>query len=100
MCTIPKHAEDRLRERTGLPKRAIRRYVNDAQQYGKSRAEVNGDLRRYLDKKYQEYYYKYNGRQYCRIKGNTILWFVNDTLITVMIIRYSMAHNNRQQCGF
>ena len=46
---ISNHAEDRLKERCGLPKKAIERSVLKAFTDGITHCEVKGRLRKYID---------------------------------------------------
>lgn len=104
MCTIDKHADDRARKRNGFKRKAIKRDIVDAQKYGKSILETNGKLRKYLEKKQNEYSIQYEGRQYCRVKGDRLYWFLDDvngdSLITAVTIGHGTTHYNKQQYGF
>ena len=54
IVTVTKHARKRLRERLGLPSRAVVRAAALALRSGLSSEDTNKELRRYLDAKAQE----------------------------------------------
>lgn len=77
---ITKHAEQRIRERVGLPKQAINRNAERALENGLTHKEVSGSICRYADKLYLQYRKANNIRFY----GNQIYLFKDNILITVL----------------
>lgn len=74
---ITRHAERRVRQRLGLPRRAILRAAIKALEEGVPRRRVRGDLRRYLDAQRQS-----DDRTDFIVHGGTAWVFEGDTLIT------------------
>jgi len=74
------HASDRIRERCGLPKRAVERNALLALQKGLTHKESTGSLKRYFDWLYLSYGCASNIRLY----GNHAYLFRRDALITVV----------------
>ena len=76
---ISKHAKDRLKERCGIPKKAIERKVKIALEKGLKHKETSGSLRKYVS------------ALYCKEKDGTnitlhddmVYIFTKTTLITV-----------------
>lgn len=83
VCVVTRHGEQRMRERVGLPKKAVRRAAARAISDGLSRAEAEGALRRYMDWLY------HRGRgemDNIRIYGNNVFMFAGLTLVTVLTV--------------
>ncbi|MCL2045224.1 MAG: hypothetical protein FWG88_02415 [Oscillospiraceae bacterium] len=78
---ITNHASDRIRERCGLPKKAVERNVKLAIEKGLTHHESNGKLRKYF-----EYLSIYNGvAREIRLYSNHVYIFgKNEWLITVL----------------
>lgn len=74
------HAQNRTRERVGLPKRVAEKNAERAFLEGISHSEVSGSLKRYVDGLYLSGRKANNIRIYC---GNVYL-FTGNTLITVI----------------
>lgn len=51
---MSKHGEERVRERCGVPKRAVKGVIEKAYTRGIERVETTGDIRRLLDSIYIE----------------------------------------------
>jgi hypothetical protein len=85
-----------VHQRIGIPKHLVEEYIETVQQFGKSTDQLNGKLRRYVEAKYQEYDYKYEGEQYAIVYANYIFWFIEDILITAVDIQ----HDNRLKYRF
>jgi len=77
--TITHHAKDRIRERGGLPKKAVERSVLRALQKGLRPEESTGNLRWYFDHLRR---FERNASN-IRIHGNYVYIFEMQTLITV-----------------
>jgi len=81
MCAVTRHAEQRTRERVGIPKKAVRRAADKAIAQGVKRTDTGGGLRRYLD----WLYWRGNGAaNNITVYGDKIYLFSDDTLITVL----------------
>ena len=76
---ISDHAKDRLKERCGLPKKAIERNVKTAFEQGIKHSECTGRLRKYLDYLFLSHKLATNIRLY----GDTVYIFQDENLITV-----------------
>ena len=76
---ITDHAEDRFRERVGLPKRLVTKNAKKALELGVTHADATGRLKRYFDHLYMVEQQANNVRIYC----GTVYVFSFDTLITV-----------------
>jgi len=83
---ITNHAEDRFKERVGLPKRLAAKNAALALERGITHAEATGKLRHYFDKLYMAQETANNIRIYC---GNVYI-FSYDTLITVFPLPQSL----------
>jgi len=83
VCAVTRHAEHRIRERVGLPKKAVRRAAAKAITMGINRTDTGGGLRRYLD-----YLYWRGGGEANNIViyGDKVYLCNADTLITVLDI--------------
>lgn len=80
-CVVTRHAEHRVRERVGIPKKAVRRAAANAMTDGIKRTETNGALRRYLD------YLYFKGDCMANnivVYNDKIYLFNEDTLITIL----------------
>jgi len=92
VCAVTRHAEHRIRERVGLPKKAVRRAAARAITCGVSHLETSGGLRRYLDYIYMRGYGEANNMY---VYGAFIYLFCNDTLMTV----YDVPQKYRKQAA-
>jgi len=81
---ITKHAEKRLRSRVGIPKKAVKRYVEIATTKGTPHTELKGQLKEYADKMEKEY--AIEGSNYY-VFGTIMFVCANDVLITVYPLR-------------
>ena len=77
---ITNHAEDRTRQRAGLPKRTVEKNAERAFIDGLEHWELKGSLKRFVDGLYLHYKKANNIRIYC---GNVYI-FTGNTLITVI----------------
>lgn len=50
---ITKHGEERVRERLGIPKKAVEREIERVMKYGRRRTEFKGPIRAYLDHRFR-----------------------------------------------
>jgi hypothetical protein len=80
MMNVTNHARDRIKERSGLPKKAIDRNAEKALEKGLRHAECSGRLKRYFD----YLYLKHNKGSNIRIYNNHVYIFTNKYLITVL----------------
>lgn len=78
--SITNHAAKRVRQRLGIPKRAVPDMVQRAYDSGIEHATARGRLKRYLDKLYLEHMNASN----MRVFGMFIYLFRGQTLITVL----------------
>lgn len=79
-CVVSKHGRDRIRERIGIPKKAVEKNAKRAYEHGLKHGELNGGLKKYADAVYFENRTANNIRIYC---GMTYV-FCGNVLITVM----------------
>lgn len=82
MATVTKHGAKRIKERLGLPKKAVEKNAAMALEHGLSHSECKGDLKRYIDGLYFQHgsgskYRIYNHHIYC-------FTFNTNKLITTM----------------
>ena len=83
VCAVTRHAERRIRERVGIPKKACRRAAAKAITQGIRRTDTEGGLRQYLD---WLYFSKGGMASNIVVYGDKVYLFNDDTLITVMNI--------------
>lgn len=76
---ISEHARSRLKERCGLPKKAIEKNVALAFEKGLTHSDARGPLKRYFDSLY--FYNK--AANNIRIYGQFVYIFTNEELVTV-----------------
>lgn len=77
---VTRHAEQRTRERVGLPKRAVDRAAARALRKGRPRQHFSGALRRYLN----FIFMKRQKANNMRVYSGYIYMFDGDSLITVL----------------
>ena len=77
---VTRHAEQRIRERVGLPKRVADKAAARALSDGVRRTETTGRLRRYLD----ALYHARNEANNIRVWADKVYLFHNVILITVL----------------
>ena len=82
MPSITNHAENRLKERCGLSKKARKRNVQKALDDGIRHSECSGKLKKYVDYLFLSYGLGNN----IRIYGNHVYIFRNEILITVFAL--------------
>ena len=73
---ITTHAEKRIRQRLGLPKRAVKRMANGALNNKFDRRYFNGSLRKYLD----SVYHRKNEKPTVKLKDFYMFIFQGDSL--------------------
>ena len=83
---VTNHAAKRLKQRSGLPKKAVNRFAEIAFLKGKKHADVKGRLKRYLDKLFLSHM---NGNN-IRVYGMFVFIFQDTRLITVLSLPKSM----------
>ena len=80
--TVTEHADTRMKERLGLPRKARQAAAQRAFDRGKRHADVSGRLRRFLDAKWFDHHC-----DNVRIYGEHIWFFRGTTLVTVYEIK-------------
>ena len=78
--TATQHAARRIRERMGLPKKAVDDLVNRAYQDGVRHSELSGSLKRYID----GVYLRKERANEIRIYNQHVFLFQGSLLITVL----------------
>lgn len=79
---VTKHASKRIRERLGLPKRAVEKNAVEAFHKGKPHSQCKGRLKKYIDYILLHQGHSIKGKP--RIWNNMIYLFTNsETLVTV-----------------
>lgn len=98
---VTNHADQRIRQRVGVPRSAVRRLAVKAKAEGIERKDTSGSLRRYLDALYHyndkrdsDGGYVYNDSS-IYIYGEKVWVFVGNALVTVLNLpnRYKNAAN-------
>lgn len=79
---ITRHGAERVRERLGVPKRAVARRAALALERGRPREDFSGSFRKYLDAKFRLHHVADN----MRVFGNHLFLFQGDILITAWTI--------------
>lgn len=82
MAQVTIHANKRIRERVGIPKRAIDRYAANALQDGLTHSDCKGSLKRYVD----SLYFRNPDANNIRIYNGSVYIFHDDILITVLTL--------------
>jgi hypothetical protein len=77
---ITAHGEDRVQERIGLPKRAIKRLATKALNEGITHSQTSGALHKYLS----QVYLKHHKASGMKLYGEFIWIFKGATLLTVL----------------
>ena len=80
MVTVTRHARQRVRERVGIPARAVQRYAETAYKDGLRHGELTGWLARYIDGVYLQ---KKKAND-IRVYGEFVLLFQDARLITII----------------
>ena len=83
---VTRHADKRIRQRVGIPRRAIVPHVQKVFGCGTHRLSTKGNLYRYLDKKY----HVNRSANNVVLHGLFIYFFRDDTLITVLDVPPSL----------
>lgn len=86
MVEITDHADERIKERLGLPRSARQTAAQRAFDHGKKHAEAKGRLKRYLDRCWLTHRNANNVRLY----AEHIWFFAGEKLVTVYDIPKSM----------
>lgn len=78
---VTRHGEDRVRQRLGLPKRIVDKYVASALESGRSQADFKGAFRKHLDRLGIENHTR-------PIVHNGFIWIfgADNVLITVYVV--------------
>lgn len=78
---ITRHGKERMKQRLGLPKRAIRRHLKIVVDDGLRHKDLNGSLLSYINWQVIKYKYKCNNPI---VHGHHLYIFNDQTLITVV----------------
>jgi hypothetical protein len=78
---ITKHAEDRIRQRCGIPKRVVQKNAETALRHGIKHGECSGRLKKYFDYLFLSHN---NTGANIRIYGNHVYIFTKERLVTVL----------------
>lgn len=78
---VTQHAQTRIKERCGLPKKAIKKNALIALQNGVCHNETTGRLKKYIDWLFLSYGYGGNIRLY---NNHVYIFTISDKLITVL----------------
>lgn len=95
MVHITRHANQRVRQRVGIPKKAVKRYVETAYLDGLSHGELCGGLKRYID----GVYLQKRCANDIRVYGEFVFLFQNARLITITNLpnRYKRVAREQQR---
>lgn len=95
MVTVTRHAKQRVRERVGIPARAVQRYAETAYKDGLRHSELTGGLLRYID----GVYLSKRKANDIRVYGEYAFLFQDTILITIINIpnRYKRAARQLQK---
>ena len=88
-ANVTKHAAKRMKERAGIPKKALKRNAELALECGYKHSQVKGGLKRWMDGIFLGNRRANNMRVY----GNKLYIFNNSTLITVFNIPTRFANH-------
>lgn len=81
---VSRHGDDRVRERLGLPRKAVEREAAKALEHGRPRTEFSGSFRRYLDALFHQGEYR---AAEMRVHNQYLFLFASDhTLITAWLL--------------
>ena len=84
---VSRHAEQRIRKRFGIPKRACSVWAARAMEEGHEHSTTRGRLCRYLSK----LHFKGGGFSKAVVYGDAVLLLRGETLITVLRLPYGIA---------
>lgn len=79
---VTKHGERRIRERIGVPKRAVERMAGKALSDGHKHSDFSGAMRRYLNSVFLDHKNANNMRVY----NQHLFIFDGETLVTVWLL--------------
>lgn len=93
MSILTKHGKKRIKERAGLPNKAIQGNSDKALKEGIERTELSGSIRRYIDAIYWQN--EFNGKT-IKIYGNMVYIFDRMVLVTAFVLptKYMKIINN------
>jgi len=87
---VTRHGEKRVRERVGVPKRAVGRRAEAARQKGLKHEDAQGSLRKYLDTLYMA-----GNADEIRIYAGYIYIFCGGRLITCLVLPREFCRRKR-----
>jgi hypothetical protein len=79
---VSDHADQRVRKRMGLPRKAVERMVTSALTEGAARQQYSGSFRRYLD----AVYWKEQSANNMRVHSGYLFLFAGSVLITCWVL--------------
>lgn len=79
---VSHHGAQRVRERLGVPKRAVTRMAEKALAEGRQHSDFSGSFRRYLDATF----FRYRTASNMRVYAGHLFIFSKDTLITAWLL--------------
>lgn len=88
MTKVTKHAEKRMKERSGLEKKSIDRMAAVALKKGLSHSDTKGNLNKWVTK----LWFTNKNANNIRIYGDKAYIFANETLITVIQVPSNLIH--------
>lgn len=93
---LSRHAEIRMKERNGLPKKAARRMAEKVYLEGTCREDTRGQLRKWLDQVYDGNCIHYNAERELRVHGDSCyIYGTGNTLVTVLKIPQTLARHRK-----
>jgi len=92
-ASVTKHGEKRARNRLGIPKKSVEKYVSKAMECGLTHAESTGNLHKYLDK----LYLSHDNYATAHIYHQYVYLFSGDRLVTVFILPNSLRKSAEKQ---
>lgn len=87
---VSKHAEKRIRQRLGLPRAAVTKFIEEAKQGGICSSDVSGSVKRYLDR----FYFNNGPGNRGVIYGNHVFVLNGDVLITVIPLPHKIKQKS------
>ena len=89
-AAITRHGIKRVRQRLGLPKKAVEKLVNEAEERGLPPGAYSGQMRRYLDWVVR---HKHDAqRASLLVHSGHVFIFRNDVFITAWPLPYHLRH--------
>lgn len=91
-AALSRHAEDRMKERNGLTRKAARRMAEKVWLEGVCREDTRGQLRKWLDQVYDKNCMYYGRDRELRLHGDSLyVYGSGNTLVTVLKLPKPLA---------